>query len=220
VVVLNSGSAVAVPWRGKVAGLLEAWYPGQEDGNAIAPILFGDVNPSGRLPASVPVDESQVPPIATDSNENPHTEGVFVGYRAFQQRGENPGYAFGYGLSYSTFRYRRLRITGENARPQADITATFILRNTSNIAGTEVPQVYVGRLPTRVPTPPRQLAGFARVQLGPHERQTVSITIPRRSLSYWDSGAQHRVTPSGNVPVYVSSSSEDTQLAGTIHVHP
>jgi beta-glucosidase len=169
--------------------------------------------------ATVPRDESQVPPLATGDTA-PHDEGVFVGYRGLQQHGDTPSYPFGFGLSYSTFEYRRLRVDDGSANaPQGDVSVSFRLRNTSDRAGAEVAQAYIGRLPTRdVPTPPRQLAGFARVQLAPGERQDVTITIPRRSLSYWDTGAQHWVTPAGRVPVYVGGSSEDVQLAGTITV--
>jgi beta-glucosidase len=129
-------------------------------------------------------------------------------------------YPFGHGLSYSEFRYSRLRIDdGTRDAPQGDITVSFGLRNASNRAGAEAAQVYVGRLPSRsVATPPRQLAGFQKVQLQPRERRRVTVTIPRRSLSYWDTGSQHWVTPAGRVPVYVGGSSEDAALAGVITV--
>jgi beta-glucosidase len=220
VVVIETGApSKTSTWEGNVPAILHAWYPGQQQGDAIADVLFGDVNPSGRLVATVPRDESQVPPLATGDTA-PHDEGVFVGYRGLQQHGDTPSYPFGFGLSYSTFEYRRLRVDDGSANaPQGDVSVSFRLRNTSDRAGAEVAQAYIGRLPTRdVPTPPRQLAGFARVQLAPGERQDVTITIPRRSLSYWDTGAQHWVTPAGRVPVYVGGSSEDVQLAGTITV--
>src|SRR4051812_208980 len=218
VAVMTGAPTKTSNWEEDVRSILQMWYPGQEQGNALADLLFGDVNPSGKLPATVPVDESQVPPIV-DADENPHTEGVFVGYRGFQQRGVAPAYPFGFGLSYSTFRFRRLRISGQNARPQGDITVSFRLRNRSARSGAEVAQVYIGRLPTRSdPTPPRQLAGFERVNLAARETRDVAITIPRRSLSYWDTGSQHWVTPAGRVPVYVGDSSEDTALAGVITV--
>jgi beta-glucosidase len=219
VVVTTGGVTKTSNWEEDVPAILQAWYPGQEQGNAIADILFGDVNPSGRLPATIPNDESQVPAIDLDQ-EAEHPEGVFVGYRGFERRGDVPSYPFGHGLSYSTFRYSRLRVdNGPLTQPQGDITVRFRIRNRSNRAGAEVAQVYIGRLPTRfVATPARQLAGFARVPLGPRERQGVTVTVPRRSLSYWDTGSQHWVTPAGRVPVYVGGSSEDTALAGVITV--
>jgi beta-glucosidase len=221
VVITTGGVTKTSNWEEDVPAILQAWYPGQEQGNAIADVVFGDVNPSGKLPATVPNDESQVPPIDLDL-EAEHDEGVFVGYRSFQQRGDTPSYPFGYGLSYSRFRYTRLRVdNGPRGEPQGDITVSFRIRNRSNRAGAEVAQVYIGRLPTRsVATPPRQLAGFAKVQLDARQRRAVTVTIPRRSLSYWDTGSQHWVTPAGSLPVYVGSSSEDTALAGTITVRP
>jgi beta-glucosidase len=220
VVVMTGAPTKTSDWEEDVRAILHAWYPGQEQGNAVADILFGDVNPSGKLSATIPRDESQVPPIDLDLNEE-FTEGIFVGYRGFQQRGETPSYPFGHGLSYSRFRYSRLRVdNGPRRAPQGDITVSFRLRNLSRRrSGAEVAQVYVGRLPTRdIATPPRQLAGFEKVSLAPRERNRVSITIPRRSLSYWDTGSQHWVTPAGTLPVYVGGSSEDTALAGTITV--
>jgi beta-glucosidase len=219
VVITTGGVTKTSTWEEDVPSILQAWFPGQEQGNAIADLLFGDVNPSGKLPATVPADESQIPPIDLDQVAE-HDEGIFVGYRGFQQRGDTPSYPFGHGLSYSEFRYRRLQVDdGPRNAPQGDITVSFRLRNASNRAGAEVAQVYIGRLPTRfVATPPRQLAGFDKVRLAARERRDVTITIPRRSLSYWDTGSQHWVTPAGRVPVYVGGSSEDTALAGVITV--
>jgi beta-glucosidase len=217
VVVMTGAPTKTSNWEEDVRSILQAWYPGQEQGNAIADLLFGDVNPSGKLPATIPADESQVPPIDLDQVAE-HPEEVFVGYRGFQQRGDAPSYPFGHGLSYTEFAYRRLRID-DGGEPQGDVTVSFRLRNTGNRAGAEVAQVYIGRLPTRaVATPPRQLAGWAKVALAPGQRRNVSVTIPRRSLSYWDTGSQHWVTPAGRIPVYVGTSSEDTSLAGVITV--
>ncbi|MDW5597128.1 glycoside hydrolase family 3 C-terminal domain-containing protein [Conexibacter stalactiti] len=215
VVVVETGApSKTSTWEDSVGAILHAWYPGQEQGGAIADLLFGDVNPSGKLPATVPADEGQVPGIEVDDVVD-FDEGVFVGYRGFGQRGLTPSYPFGHGLSYSRFAYRRLQLRGGTG----DATATFTLRNASNRAGSEVAQVYIGRLPTRfVATPPRQLAGFVRVPLAARQRERVTVTIPRRSLSYWDSGSQHWVTPAGRVQVYVGSSSEDVRLAGVVNV--
>ena len=215
VVVVETGApSKTSTWEGSAQAIMQAWYPGQEQGTALADLLFGDVSPSGKLPATVPADESQVPGIETDDVVD-FDEGVFVGYRGFGQRGLTPSYPFGHGLSYARFAYRRLRARGGTG----DATVTFTLRNASNRTATEVAQVYVGRLPTNaVATPPRQLAGFARVALAPRERRSVTVTIPRRSLSYWDSGSQHWVTPTGRLTVYVGSSSEDIRLARVIEV--
>lgn len=221
IVVVETGApSKTSTWEEDVRGIVQAWYPGQEQGNAIADILFGDVNPSGKLPATVPVDETQTPTSTPEQFPGvgllaQYSEGVFVGYRGYQRRGIQPAYPFGFGLSYTTFTYRRLRVRGGASDPQV----TFTLRNTGRRLGTEVAQVYVGRLPTRfVATPPKQLAGFTRLTLAPGARQRTTVTIPRSALSYWDSGAQHWVTPAGRVPVYVGGDSDDAALAGVINV--
>ena len=215
IVVIESGApSKTSTWDDATQAIMQAWYPGQEQGAALADLLFGDVSPSGKLSATVPADESQVPPIETDDVVD-FDEGVFVGYRGFEQRGLTPAYPFGYGLSYARFAYRRLRLRGGTG----DATATFTVRNASRRAATEVAQVYVGRLPTRfVATPPRQLAGFTRIPLAPRASARVTVTIPRSSLSYWDSGSQHWVTPAGRVQVAVGSSSDDIRLAGVVRV--
>jgi len=219
VVVTTGGVTKTSNWERDVPAILQAWYPGQEQGNAIAGILFGDVNPSGKLPATIPNDESQVPPIDLDQVAE-HPEGVFVGYRGFQQRGDTPSYPFGYGLSYSAFRYEGLRVDDRRrGGSQGDVNVSFTLRNRSTRPGAEAAQVYVGRLPTgAVATPPRQLAGFEKVRLGAHASRRVTVTIPRRSLSYWDTGSQRWVAPAGRVSVYVGGSSEDAALTGAIVV--
>ena len=227
VVVVETGAPVTTAsWEGDVRAIVQAWYPGQEQGNAIADVLFGDVNPSGKLPVTVPADESQTPTSAPEQFPGvgllaQFSEGVFVGYRGYQQRGLPTQYPFGHGLSYTEFRYRALRVrSGPRRLPQGDVPVTFTLRNAGARTGSEVAQVYVGRLPTRfVATPPRQLAAFTRVTLAPGERQRVTVTVPRRALSYWDTGSQHWVTPAGRVPVYVGGDSEDAALAGVIRVH-
>src|SRR3954468_6764383 len=112
VVIMTGAPSKTSNWEGDVPTILQAGSPGQEQGNAVADILCGDVNPSGKLPATVPADESQVPPIETD-DVNEHPEDIFVGYRGFQRRGDTPSYPFGHGLSYSTFRYTRLRVQGQ-----------------------------------------------------------------------------------------------------------
>jgi beta-glucosidase len=229
VVVITTGApSKTSTWEQNVPAILQAWYPGQEQGNAIADVLFGDVNPSGKLPATVPVDETQVPPIDPDLVAE-HPEGIFVGYRGFQQRGLTPSYPFGHGLSYTRFGYGGLTVgrggrqaghrnRGNRDAQRSDVQVSFTLTNRGRRAGAEVAQAYIGRLPGSVVTPPRQLAGFERVELGPRQSRRVTISISRESLSYWDSATQQWVTPSGDVPVYVGGSSADTPLSGVIRL--
>jgi beta-glucosidase len=221
VVVLNTGAPVTMPWLGRVPAVLEAWYPGQEQGNAIADVLFGDVNPSGKLPVTFPTSLRATP--IRSARQYPgvngrvhYTERIFVGYRGYDQFRIDPLFPFGYGLSYTSFGYGRLHVKESHKDKPARVS--FTVRNTGRRAGSEVAQVYVGRLPTSVPTPPKQLAGFARVTLKPGERDKVTIEVSRRSLSYWSTSANQWVTPKGRVRVYVGSSSRDTRLVGTIDV--
>lgn len=216
IVVLETGAVgTTSDWSRRTKGIVQAWYPGQEQGSAIADVLWGDVNPSGKLPATLPHDERQVP--ATPEGVAAFTEGIFVGYRGFLENRIEPSYPFGFGLSYTDFRYRNLDT--DVSRRSGEVTATFRVRNTGRRSGAEVAQVYVGRLPTDdVRTPRRQLAGFAKVQLEPGESQRVTVTIPKQALSYWDSDADEWVTPSGRTRVYVGSSSADAELAGSVRV--
>jgi beta-glucosidase len=261
-VVIETGSPVLTStWEDGVPAILQAWYPGQEQGDSIAGILFGDVNPSGHLVVTIPRDESQVPPISPGPTADDDT-GIFVGYKGFLKNGQTPSYAFGHGLSYSEFDYRDLRVNDDSRNehgkphhrkhhnnkhkgnkhdpqrhgkskhkhrahraghdhgqsPQGDVTVTFTVRNRSRTAGAAVAQAYLGPLPTSVETAARQLAGFERVSLAPGEARKVTITIPRRSVSYWDEGTHQWVTPSGRVPVYVGNASDDTELVGVINV--
>jgi beta-glucosidase len=222
VVVLNSGYPVLMPWVNDVPAILDMWYPGQEGGWATADLLIGAAVPGGKLPVTFPARESDAPTATSPlrypgvNGQEDYSEGIFVGYRWYDQNGIAPLYPFGYGLSYTTFGYRHLRVLGggEEGIPRVRFTVT----NTGRRTGTEIAQVYVGRLPTSVLTPVKQLAGVARVTLRPGESQTVTVSLDRLSLSYWDSQAHRWVTPAGQVPVLIGSSSRNIQLQGTLTI--
>ena len=226
VVVLNTGAPVRMPWLSRVPAVVEAWYGGQEQGNAIAAVLFGDVNPSGKLPVTFPLNMEETPtprevqyPGVNDMAR--YTEGIFVGYRGYDQLGLDPLFPFGHGLSYTTFRYEKLRVESlriEKGGKHAAARVGFTVENTGAVRGSEVAQVYVGRLPATVATPPKQLAGFARVTLAPGERERVLVGVSRRSLSYWSTRTDSWLTPKGRIPIYVGSSSRDIRLVGSIEV--
>jgi beta-glucosidase len=221
VVVLNTGAPVTMPWLERVPAVIEAWYGGQEQGNAVAAVLFGDVNPAGKLPITFPRNLEHTP-VSTQSqypgidHVARYTEGIFVGYRGYDRRGIDPLFPFGHGLSYTSFQYGELRVDeGEgSARPRV----SFMVRNEGTRRGTEVAQVYVGRLPSGVPTPPKQLAASARVTLAPGDHERVTVHVPRRSLSYWNAQRGAWVAPEGRVPLYVGSSSRDIRLEGEVYV--
>ena len=218
VVVLMSGGPVATAgWDASVGALLEAWYAGQEQGDAIARVLFGDVNPSGKLPLTFPIDEAHTPLATPEQYPGidgvvSYAEGIFVGYRGYDQHDVEPRFAFGHGLSYTSFAYDGLDL---QAGPgPAAIEVSFDLTNTGSRAGTEVAQVYLGPLPADAATPRRSLVGWARVTLAPGERRRVSVAIAHRSLEWWDVARGGWALASGSIDVMVGASLRDIRLSG------
>jgi beta-glucosidase len=222
VVVLETGGPVLTPWRGRVAALLEAWYPGQEGGTAIARVLFGDADPGGRLPATFPAREADLPTAGDPerypgvNNELFYKEGVLVGYRWFDARGIAPAFPFGFGLSYTRFDYSALRVRADGD----GASVTIGVANSGRRRGSDVPQLYLA-LPRPSPSiiqPPKQLKGFKRVTLDPERNTVVTFRIDRRALSYWDTPAHRwRVAP-GCYGVMVGRSSRAIVRRATLAV--
>lgn len=189
VVVLETGGPVAMPWIGKVPAVLEAWYPGTSGGEAIARVLFGAVNPSGHLPATFPVSEQQLPrPVLDGDPKQPeqrftvdYKEGAAVGYKWFDSKGLSPLFPFGHGLSYTTFGYGAVAARVEDGRVHVRFTVT----NTGNVAGKDVPQVYVAPLGAKWEAPKR-LAGWSKVALQPGESKEVEVVVEPRILGMFD----------------------------------
>ncbi|HUR39580.1 MAG TPA: glycoside hydrolase family 3 C-terminal domain-containing protein [Verrucomicrobiae bacterium] len=218
IVVMETSGPVLTPWRGEIAALLEAWYPGQEAGPAIARVLYGDVDASGRLPASFMVAENHTP-VAGNPMQYPgvgntaqYTEGLLTGYRWHDENDVAPAYPFGHGLSYTRFAFSDLAVSA------SEVTAT--VKNIGARAGVAVPQLYIG-MPEpspAVPQPPRQLKGFTRITLAPGESATVSFPLNARSLSYWDViGGDWAIAP-GCYAISVGASSRDLPLRGRLPV--
>jgi beta-glucosidase len=215
VVVLNTGSAVTMPWLNLVKGVLEGWYPGQDDGDEIAAVLFGDVNPSGKLPVTFPTSLAQVP--ASTPAQWPgvggqvrYSEGVLVGYRWYTTKGITPLFPFGYGLSYTSFAFSKLVVRPSRGgyRVSADIS------NTGHRPGSDVAQLYVGD-PASTGEPARQLRGFQRVTLRPGETTRVTFTVGRDAFAWWDGG--WKVTP-GTYALMVGDSSASLPLTARVQV--
>jgi beta-glucosidase len=216
VLVLETGGPVLTPWRDKVKALVEAWYPGQQGGPAIARVLFGDTDPGGRLPATFPQSEDQLP-TAGDPQKYPGTgetvvykEGVLVGYRWYDANGLTPAFPFGFGLSYTSFKFSRLRVTPD-VGGTLPLTATLDVTNTGKRAGVAVPQLYLG-LPQPAPgvvQPPKQLRGTAKVELKPGATRRVSFPLDERALSYWDVNANGWKVSPGCYAVMAGSSSRE-----------
>jgi beta-glucosidase len=214
VVVLETGGPVLTPWRDKVAALLEAWYPGESGGSAIARVLFGDTDPGGRLPATFPRSEADLP-TAGDPEAYPgvgevetYKEGLLVGYRFYDAKNKAPAYAFGFGRSYTRFRYSRLALR----RRGNSVRVALTVRNVGGRAGWAVPQVYVA-MPAAAGEPPRQLKGFVKLRLDRGEAQRVQLQLGARAYSRWDGG--WKITP-GCYTVLAGSNSRALPLARRI----
>ncbi|SEG86203.1 beta-glucosidase [Actinacidiphila yanglinensis] len=220
VVVLNTGSAVTMPWLNSVKGVLEAWYPGQNDGTAIASLLFGDTNPSGHLPVTFPASLSQVPAHTTaqwpgTNGQVQYSEGVDVGYRYYDANNLTPLFPFGFGLSYTSFSFSNLHVGTLAAGGTATVTAT--VTNTGSRAGADVAQLYVGQ-PAGNGEPPRQLQGFARVSLQPGASQTVSFPVGQQNLRSYSASGDAWTTATGAYGISVGDSDGNLPLTGTLNV--
>ncbi|HTJ00283.1 MAG TPA: glycoside hydrolase family 3 C-terminal domain-containing protein, partial [Dongiaceae bacterium] len=186
IVVLNNGAPVLMPWLGQVPGLIETWFPGQEGGNALAAILFGDCNPSGKLPVTLAARREDYPDYGNFPGKNGHVhyaEGIYVGYRHFDQAAIAPLFPFGYGLSYTTFEYYHPTISHPVLSPNGTVTVRLKVKNTGSRAGAEVVQLYVHDPKPPVAKPVRELKGFARVELLPGETKMVSFDVSARDLA-------------------------------------
>ena len=214
VVVLETGNPVKVPWADKVGAIVEAWYSGQRGGEAIARVLAGEVNPSGRLPVSWPVDESQLPrPAIPGADAGPNDpvkidytiEGADVGYRWYARQGTSPQYWFGHGLGYTTFGYQDLKVTGGK-----NVVASVTVTNTGPVAGKDVVQLY---LTSRPGGPARRLLAFEKVSLAPGESRTVTLTADPRLLADFDTKKNAWTITPGSYRVGIGSD------AGTMKVN-
>jgi beta-glucosidase len=228
VVVTSGGSFDMHQWIDRVPGLIEVWYPGQEGGKAVAEIIFGEANPSGRLPVSFegrwednPVHDSYYP--ESGGEEVVYREGVFVGYRGYEHNGTKLLFPFGYGLSYTKFRYQSLsvrpatpirNIAGSDPAPAYEVS--FNVTNIGDHDGAEVAQVYVGEITPSVPRPEKELKGFSRVKLRAGATQNVRVILNDRAFAYYDVGAHEwRIDP-GKFTIFVGSSVDQTQLQNTV----
>ncbi len=214
IVVLNNGAPLTLPWAERVPALLAAWLPGQEGGAAIARVLFGDMNPSGKLPFTFPRRIEDTPTWTSYSagRDANYGEGVFVGYRFYDRRRIAPLFPFGYGLSYTRFEYSALKVAAKIAQGPFDVELQ--VRNTGQRAGSEVVQLYVGDdATTDVPRPPRELKGFAKVQLAAGESRPVRFTLTQRDLSYYDAHVHDWVATPGRHRIEIGSSSADIRAS-------
>ena len=217
IVVINSGSPVVMPWLSSVAGVFENWYGGGETGAAMAALIFGTVDPSGKLPVTFPASLSQVPAQTTaqwpgTSTGVTYSEGVDIGYRWDQSQNITPLFPFGYGLSYTKFSFSNLKVGAFNANGQATVTAT--VTNTGSAAGADVAQLYAGD-PAASQDPPEQLKGFQRVTLNPGQSATVSFPLAIHDLAAWSPADNAWEAQAGTYSIKVGDSSASLPLAGS-----
>lgn len=221
VVVVKSGAPVLMPWLDQVPAVVEAWYPGEEDGNAVAAVLFGDVNPSGKLPVTFPRADADTPAHTPDrwpgvNGVATYSEGLQIGYRWYDAQDIAPLFPFGYGLSYTSFRFGNLTVGRPAARTGA-VTVGLDVTNTGSRAGADVAQVYVGA-PAAAGEPPRQLKGFAKVSLRPGQTRQLTFVLDRRAFSVWDANVHAWTVVPGTHQVWAGDSSRDLPLHAAVDV--
>ncbi|QQE08880.1 glycoside hydrolase family 3 C-terminal domain-containing protein [Cupriavidus sp. ISTL7] len=225
IAVLHGGTGLDMRnWIDQVGAVLHAWYPGSNGGQALAEILFGDVNPSGKLPITIErniADNPTYPNYPQFSNDPniramTYTEDIFVGYRGFERSNVAPLFPFGFGLSYTTFTYSSLSVSPGFAAGQGRIAVSFDITNSGQMAGAEAAQVYVSQRGSAVPRPVKELKGFTKVFLQPGQTQRVTVYLDQRSLSYFDPARNAWVSEAGAVDVLVGASSQDIRLRGQL----
>lgn len=225
-VVLMNGSAVSMPWAAQVPAILEGWLGGQAGGGAIADVLTGKVNPSGKLSETFPIrleDTPAFPFFPGTSGEARYGEGVLIGYRHYDTRKLTPLFPFGHGLSYTSFAYSDIGCDSTSPTDEGGVHIRVKVKNTGSRAGREVVQVYVRERDARVPRPDKELRAFAKVLLAPGEERTLSFALSRRDFAYWDSRLHDWAVKAGKFDVLVGSSSRDLPLSLTLDVqvpHP
>ena len=224
VVVLIGGGAVEMDaWLAQVPALLYAWYPGMEGGNALARALFGDVNPSGKLPCTFPKRLADSPAHALHAYPGTdgtvvYQEGLLVGYRWFDTKEIEPLFPFGYGLSYTQFKYSNFKLVPDHDAPGSLVTVEFELANTGSRAGAEVAQVYVQEVSPSLPRPLKELKGFKKVFLQPGGKQKVSLVLDRNAFAHYDPDKKGWVADKGAYKILIGSSSRDIRLGGTFEL--
>jgi beta-glucosidase len=218
IVVMFSGPQVAMAnWINNVPAVMQAWYPGQECGNAVANILFGKENPSGKLPVTF-IKQWSDNPCYTNYPGNVYTEGIFVGYRYYDHANIEPLFPFGFGLSYTTFAYGNLAIDTNSLASNGTFSVSMEVENTGTRAGSEIVQLYIADVNCSVPRPPKELKAFKKVYLQPGEHKQVSFTLDKSALSFYDVANNRWYAEPGIFQVQIGSNSRDIRLTGSFEL--
>lgn len=224
VVVINStGVAIEMPWLDKISGLLQVWYGGQESGNSIVDVLFGEVNPGGKLPVTFPTSLKDTPtyenfPGDTKSLQVYYKEGINIGYRHYDRYPEHVLFPFGFGLSYTQCEINALVATDQIVAHEGSVVVSATVKNIGSVAGSEVVQVYIASPVKSVDMPPKQLAGYAKVFLGVGESKTVDIEIGYQSAAYWSTKDDEWMVEKGEYDILVGNSAQNTSSIGKFGV--
>ena len=218
-VLMGGGPIDMTEWEASVKGIVQAWYPGMEGGNALAGVLFGTVNPSGKLPMTFPRKLEDVPAhklgqFPGDSVNVHYNDDIYVGYRYYDTYKVDPLFPFGHGLSYTTFQYSNLDIrrNGDGA------TASFTVKNTGKVAGAEVAQVYVRQQKSTLPRPEKELKAFEKVYLQPGEEKKVTVALNEDAFRYYNDVLNTWVLEPGTFDVLVGSSSRLIRFTGAVNI--
>ena len=217
IVLMGGGPADMRAWVDDAKAVLQAWYPGMEGGNAIADVIFGAVNPSGKLPITFPVklEDSPAHSLAKMPDENlliDHTEGIFLGYRYFDSYEVEPAYAFGHGLSYTTFDYTDLKVERNNNQ----VSVTLQIKNTGDRAGAEVVQFYISDVESSLERPEKELKAFEKIFLQPGATENIRIALNEDAFKFYDDKKQAWVLEPGTFDILVGSSSRDIRLGESL----
>jgi beta-glucosidase len=215
VVLYNGGPVLMNNWVNDVPAVLTAWYPGQEGGNAVAEAIFGEINPSGKLPCTFGLNREDYPDWGNypgDGEKVFFKEGIYVGYRHFDKNNIEVQYPFGYGLSYTRFEYRNIKLSSKTIQPDQKLTITMDIRNTGKLRGSEVVQLYIHDVESSVDKSVRELKAFKKVQLDPGQTKTISFEIDQAGLSYYSVQDKKWLAEDGQYEVQIGSSSRDIRL--------
>jgi beta-glucosidase len=222
IVILNNGAPVLMKdWLPRVPALLEAWFPGQEGGAALAAILFGDANPSGKLPDTIAASRGDYPDVGNYPGKNHevnYAEGIYVGYRHFDRAGIEPLFPFGFGMSYTSFEYKHLKLSAAKLTPDGSLVATVDVSNTGHRAGEEVVELYAYDPYPKIDRPLRELKGFSKILLQPGETKNVRFVIKARDFAYFDVPGHQWTAGAGAYEIGIGASSRDMRLTAKLQL--
>ena len=220
IVVLNNGSAVSISeWIDEVPAIVEAWLGGQAIGESVADVIFGKINPSGKLPETFPKSLVDTPAYINypgNQKEVIYGERFYVGYRYYDKKKVKPQFPFGFGLSYTTFEYSNLHVSKEEFTDEEELVVTFEVRNTGTMSGKEISQLYIHSNDKFIEKPVKELKGFVKTELQPKEMRKVKISLSWRDFAYYDSQHQQWIAPTGTYEIFIGSSLEDIHLNTTV----